>query len=147
MKRVCLYSLEQPGVVVLSQSGVTYWNKTGDIDPRFQAEGILVPISNDPPNGYPELSLVPRLQDLTANSESLSVSQVSELDSLLQEVSSSDAISVDRARMGESSEGWVYLTIRPQGEFSYFVGFLDELGGADGTLQAVLTWHCSMSIS
>lgn len=141
MKRVCLYSLEQPGIVVLSQSGVTYWNKKGDTDPRFEAEGILVPISNDPPPGHPELSLVPRLQVLTQDTELLTPAVVRELDALLQEVSSSDAIRVDVTRLVDSTAGWVYLTIRPQGEFSYFVGF----GGDGEELQGVLTWPCSIA--
>ncbi|WP_439133408.1 DUF6210 family protein [Pseudomaricurvus sp.] len=142
MKKVCLYSLEQPGIIVLSPSGVLYWNKSGDTDPAYQAEGILVPISNDPPQDQPELSLVPRLQALMDNEGSLNQSQAREIDDFLHEVSSSDSISVDLSKVSQSSTGWVHLSIRPQGDYSYFEGFSEE-GEA---LQAVLTWPCRVEI-
>lgn len=146
MKKVCLYSLEQVGIVVLAPSEVTYWNKSGDVDPRFQAEGILIPVSNDPPEDQPELSLLHRLQALTGNMDLLNPLMVGELDALLYEVSSSDAIGVDPTKMGDSSAGWVHLTIRPQGEFSYFVGFGGSEKDETETLQGVLTWPCNVKV-
>lgn len=147
MKRVCLLALEQAAVIVRAPSGVQYWNRSGHSDARFQAEGILVPISNDPPADQPELSLCTRLQAITGAAESITPAMARQINELLYEVSSSDALSVEATLLSASSHSWVYIAIRPQGEFSYFAGFGREETGTgairgEPTLQGVLTWPC-----
>lgn len=142
MKRVCLLSLQQAGVIVLQPSGVLYWNKSGHSDERFQAEGIFVPVSNDPPAEQPELDLCPRLQAITGAAESLTPKMAQAINELLYEISSSDALSVDAARLSASSHSWVHITIKPHGEFSYFEGFVGAAAGGEESLRGVLTWPC-----
>nr|WP_243760345.1 DUF6210 family protein [Aestuariicella hydrocarbonica] len=128
-------------------SGVFYWNRVGVDNPSNplnstrREEGFFVPISNDPPLDQSELSLVPRLNEIASRSQELTPGMVNQLDDLLHEVSSSDAISVDASKLKASAPGWVYLNIMAQGEFSYFSGF----GGEGGNLQGVLTWPCRES--
>ncbi len=131
MKRVCLFNLEQVGVIYESPTQVTFFNRVGecleggfDFETRTQ-EGIFVPLSNDAPEGLP--SLMAHLSDFRGTLPS-----VAQLNEILAELSSSDLISVDASRFSDSRWGWVYLSIIPQGEFSQFEGF--EEG------KAVMTW-------
>jgi hypothetical protein len=137
-----LLSLEQAAVIVLGSSGVHYWNQSAQGDERWQAEGVLVPISNDPPSDQPELSLSVRLQEISQQAESLTPAVGREINELLLETSSSDALSVDFTHLSRSCHGWVYLSIRAAGEFSYFEGFAEAKGDRETTLQGVLTWPC-----
>lgn len=128
MKRICLFNLEQVAAVTESSSGVVYFNRVGaagDSD-LMEQEGFLIPLSNDAPEGFP--TLLERLCELGRES----LPDLEELDALLQEVSCSDQLVVDRSRWSESRPGWVYLSVFPQGEFSQFEGF-------DQT-AAILTW-------
>lgn len=142
MKSVCLLSLEQAGVIVQLPSGVSFWNQYGHQAPRNEAEGVFVPISNDPPADQPELALRARLDAIAGAAGSLTAAAVRELNELLYEVSSSDELRVDNARLSASAPGWVPVTIKPQGEFSYFAGFVSPVGGG-ASLQGLLTWPCS----
>lgn len=141
MKTACLLGLEQAAVIVQQPGGVSYWNQHGYGSPRYEMEGILVPVSNDPPADQPALALSVRLQDVTAAGGPLTAAMVRELNELLFEVSSSDELRVDSTRLSASAPGWVHITIKPQGEFSYFAGFVHAEPG-ESSLQGVLTWPC-----
>lgn len=142
IRKVCLLSLEQAAVIVLESSGVHYWNQSAQGDERWQVEGVLVPISNDPPSDQPGLSLSVRLQEISQRSESLTPAVAREINELLLETSSSDTLSVDLTQLSRSHLGWVYLSIRAEGDFSYFEGSANAEGDGEITLQGVLTWPC-----
>ena len=128
MKRICLFNLEQVAAVAESSSGVVYFNRAGEWADQelLEQEGFLVPLSNDAPDGFP--TLLERLRDLSGGA----LPKLEEVDSLLQEVSCSDQLVVDRSRWSESRPGWIYVTVFAQGEFSQFDGF--------DRVAAVLTW-------
>lgn len=133
MKQICLYNLEQAGVVILDKAGVAYFNKSAGVADVLRVEsGFFVPMSNDPPLGDAELGLVHRLRQITLNQEGLTQAHANEIDALLLEVSSTDRYKVDIERLDESNESWVYLDIVPQGEYSNFENF--------SSFKAVLTW-------
>lgn len=133
MKEICLYNLEQAGIIILDRTGVVYFNQVGGSDcVQEKAEGLFVPVSNDPPLDSLDLNLTTRLRSLTKGKGSFSHGVVKEINALLLEVSSSDGYQVSMARLKDSKESWVYITVTPQGEFSQYNGY--------ETFDAVLTW-------
>ncbi len=133
MKEICLYNLEQAGVIILDSTGVVYFNQAGGTAClQKKAEGLFVPVSNDPPLDSMELNLSTRLRSLTQGEVGVSHSIAREINALLLEVSSTDTYQVDMNRLKESQESWVYISVTPQGEYSQYNGY--------DTFDAVLTW-------
>lgn len=133
MKEICLYNLEQAGIIILQPSGIHYFNQTGGVPfSRSKAEGIFVPISNDPPEGMPELEVAPRLSAICHNKAQLHLEDANAIDAVLTEISSTDVFSVNIQKLQDSKEAWVYVNVLPQGDYSYFQGF--------GEFEAILTW-------
>lgn len=140
MKHICLYDLKQTGVIILEETGVEYFNFTnGSTNTTSRAEGIFVPISNCPLEDIPEESLHYKLQqalhdsvDNTTGATPLNASNISAINQLLLEISSSDSYRVDLDKSSESQLGWLYVRVTPAGDFSHFAGF-DEFTG-------ILTW-------
>lgn len=133
MKEICLYSLEQAGVIVLQPSGIHFFNQTGGVPfSRSMAEGMFVPISNDHPADMPELDLSSRLSAICHGKATLNLDDANAIDCVLTEISSTDVFSVNIQKLGESKEAWVYISVLPQGDYSYFQG-LNEF-------EAILTW-------
>ncbi|MGH1373555.1 MAG: DUF6210 family protein [Cellvibrionaceae bacterium] len=131
MKRVCLFNLEQVGVIYECSTQVMFFNRVGEsmdggFDFEIQAQqGLFIPLSNDAPEGFP--SLMDCLRGFGGRLPSMA-----QLNDMLAQLSCSDLIAVDASRFGDSKWGWVYLTIIPSGEFSQFEGF--------GEGKAVMTW-------
>ena len=133
MKEICLYNLEQAGVIILENSGVIYFNHTeGASSVQEKAEGLFVPISNAPPLDSMELNLSTRLRSLTQGGIGVTHCIAREINALLLEVSSTDTYQVNLSRLTESKESWVYITVTAQGEYSQYNGY--------ETFDAVLTW-------
>ena len=133
MKEICLYNLEQAGVIILENTGVVYFNQVGGgACLKAQAEGLFVPVSNDPPLDNMELNLSTRLRSLTKGGVGVSHRIAREINALLLEVSSTDTYQVNLGRLKESQESWVYITVTAQGEYSQYHGY--------ETFDAVLTW-------
>jgi len=133
MKEICLYNLEQAGVIIFENTGVVYFNQTGGTAcVQEKAEGLFVPISNDPPLDSMELNLSTRLRSLTQGVVGVSHGIAREINALLLEVSSTDTYQVNMSRLKESQESWVYISVTPQGEYSQYNGY--------DTFDAVLTW-------
>lgn len=131
--KICLYDLEQAGIIVLDQRGITYFNQVGGCAcVKASAKGYFVPISNDPPLDQPELALPERLTELTRDLVGLSVEIANQINQLIMEVSSSDRYEVDFDKLDQCSEAWIYLTVYPGGEYSTF--------DSDVAFKAVLTW-------
>jgi hypothetical protein len=135
MQKLCLYNLEQAGLILLLPTGISLLNWTGGIDRLTQeAEGTFVPLSNDPlPDATREEYLDAQLGELCKGQSVITPPIASSIDQVLQQVSSSDAIRVDRSRLYESSAGWIYVLAESQGGFSQLQGFTEEV-------KAVLTW-------
>ncbi len=136
MRECCLYNLEQAAVILLDEGGVCYFNNTGGSAAiQSRAAGFLVPVSNDPPQDQPELALARRLSAVIKNKIGITHADAAAINDLLREMSSSDFYCVDETRLEQSLESWVFIKIRPQGEYSQFQGF-DEF-------TAILTWPSS----
>lgn len=137
MKRLCLFNLEQAGLILLLPTGVTLFNLSGGADAvQREAEGCFVPLGNDPMVDAEADEYLHR-QLASACGARLDIASADRLDVVLRQVSSSDLIRVDRQRLAESASGWVYVLADSQGEFSQFEGF--------GRCAAVLTWPNSLN--
>jgi Family of unknown function (DUF6210) len=111
--RVCLWNLEQAALIILQPSGITYLNQTiGNTCFQSEAEGVLAPITNDPPldNLYFG-SLAYKLQKLTGNKHFLDEPDAEAIDELLATNLGGDTIRVDRTKLKDSYEAWIFVII------------------------------------
>ncbi len=139
MQHICLYNLEQAGLILLQPTGITLFNQTaGAAYLRQEAEGCLVPLSNDPlPDAEPDTFLDKQLAASCQGLSTLTVTAADQLDEALLTLSSTDMIAVDRQKFVQSVPGWVYVTARSEGEFSQF----EDVNQSQGReYQAILTW-------
>jgi len=122
MREICLYNLEQAGLILLEESGCVLFNQVGGLGyRRRQATGVFAPISNDPlVDADRDQHLDALLAAAVRGDESLTATGAAALDDALMSLSSTDLLSVDRARLSESEPGWVYVQLVPNGEFSQF---------------------------
>lgn len=132
MREICLYNLEQAGLVVSHPTGLTFFNLGGpDGQQRYAAEGFFVPLSSDPPDPAD-----PRLGQLLADAcracAPLTLPVADTIDEILQQVSSSDRLQVDRSRLQAGAPGWVPVQVLAGGDFSQLQGFSE--------CAAFLTW-------
>ena len=112
---ISLYDLEQAAVLLLAENGVVYSNQAGGtacMQPKER--GTLIPISNDPPldnfyKGAPPFKLTGACQDLVG----LDSGAAEALDKILSEAIE-HKIQVDRSRLQESMEAWVYVLFNGQ---------------------------------
>ncbi len=145
MNKICLYNLEQAGLILILPTGITLFNQTaGEAYLRQEAEGCLVPLSNDPlPDAELETFLDRQLAASCRGLSTLTIAAADQLDEALLTLSSTDMISVDRQRLAQSAPGWVYVNARSEGEFSQFEGFTQQ---DDGECQAILTWPNKLNL-
>lgn len=145
MKEICLYNLEQAGLILLYPTGITLFNQTaGECYLRQDAEGCLVPLNNDPlPDAEPDIFLDRQLAASCRGLSTLTMAAADLLDEALLTLSSTDMISVDRQRLAQSAPGWVYVNARSDGEFSQFEGFNQQ---DNGECKAILTWPNKLNI-
>lgn len=128
---ICLYGLDQAALILLSDRGVLYHNQAGGtacMQPK--EKGFLIPITNDPPldNAY-KGSLAYKLgmvcQDIYIDER---IAQ--QIDAILDAEVHNHKIEVDRSRLNESMESWVYVTLTSEPED--IKGFVET--------NAILTW-------
>ncbi len=142
MKRVCLFNLEQVGMIIEGSAGVCFFNQVGSrlidaeneasaTDTVRQQEGWFVPLSNDAPIDVPCMK---KLLQALSQHEVVSVAQ---LNAILAQISSSDQVQVDSTRFQQAHHGWLPITIVPRGDYSLLQGFEECVG--------VLTWPLKMS--
>lgn len=118
--------------VILEESGVVYTNQTcGGACMQPREEGVLIPFNNDPPLDEPEQSLEFKLSKLLANVERMTPEYADRIDAILAEFPTTRWARVDRSRLKDSHEAWVYVDLR-EDEFSSLKDF--------GECKAVLTW-------
>jgi hypothetical protein len=132
VRRARLDGLSQAALIVLQSSGVTYEAQVGGTWCRQEvAEGVVVPLDNDPPLDSPDLALHAQLHKLLWEIAALDDELAVAVDALLSAHRFTAGVSVDRARLSESCEAWVYVEVREM-EDSLLRGF--------GNCKAVLTW-------
>ena len=132
MREICLFNLEQAGIIVLESTGACYFNQVAGGE-RREAEGLFIPISNDVPADSGMSSLSERLQTLWRNSTDPSSNpSTMDINLVLSEISSSDLIHIDLESVGDLCCGWIPVEILPEGDFSQFQGF--------DSVKGILTW-------
>jgi hypothetical protein len=125
---------------MLFESGVRYSNQTGGYSCWHpEVEGVYVPLFNE---------LIDQEAELTAYftgpkwggwcSDGIDEETADLIDSVLQKSSYTKRITVDRSRLADSHEAWVYVLLSPSDEDVDF----EEIHGFPGN-QAVLTWDNS----
>jgi len=114
-----LYDLKQPALIFLNEPGPLYRNQTGGVS-CYQSEerGALLPVPN-----YVVDSLPRRLKNYIR----LSHEDADKIDDIWSRMQGLGNLTVDRKRLGESGEAWVYVHI--------------DFRGYSG--PAVLTWENS----
>ncbi len=129
---ISLYGLEQTALILLSDKGVVYQNQTGGnacMQPK--AKGLLVPVTNDPPlDNLFEGALDYKLSSVCRDLIELSEDVADKIDTILKKELHGLAIVVDRARLNESMEAWVYVNVQDGSE---------DIKGVEKS-SAILTW-------
>jgi hypothetical protein len=133
-----ILSLNQTGVIILRETGIIYQNQTGGHTCAQRcAEGALVLLTDpylitDTPTMLYQCSIEAGLKKIDWNRcyfGRFDATCADEIDELLQSNGYTKAISVDRTRLEESEEAWIYVKIKPL-EYANYVGF----GECDGVL-------------
>jgi hypothetical protein len=132
MRHISLWNLCGAAVIVPANTGVIYANQVnGTACFQEQLEGLLVPLNNDYlPQEY-EQSLEFELRSLFRGPEAFNVEKARHIQAALERFQESSGVIVNMARVTESYEAWVHVTLHDV-EFSSYSG----LEGAEG----VLTW-------
>ena len=118
--------------IILRKSGVIYTNQVGGAScAKPKEEGFLIPFNDDAPLDQPEGALVKRLSALLENYMYLKDEEADAIDAILASYPDTACARVDRTRLRDSMEAWVYVDIEEPHD-SLFQGF--------GRCKAVLTW-------
>lgn len=128
-KEVNLWSLSDLGLIILCNSGVVYSNQVGGVScMQFSEEGILTIIEDD--IEYVRNGLFEITKDYPTY---LTLDHADKIDLLFSQHSCASYIKVDRSRISESMEAWIYVDVE---ECMFPInGF--------GKSKGVLTWSNS----
>ncbi len=138
---VRLYDHAGTALVVPHPSGIVYSNQAGGqacLQP--QVEGFLVPIANDvglaPLYGFrsPENDLLRYFKKLQWCGAPLTVRDAEEIEAIMHSLPLWAGLRVDRDRLSESIEAWVFVTITDCGTNPILVD------GIAYPVRAILTW-------
>ena len=103
-----LYALNGPGLIILAPTGVAYLNQAGGyLCAQCVEEGAFVPLD------LYAVGLLPELQRLLELVEHLTPDHADALDALLARFPTTQSIRVDRTRLDDSMEAWVYVDLPP----------------------------------
>lgn len=138
-----MLNLNQAGVIILRETGVIYQNQTGGYTCSQRcAEGALVLIA-DPhlitnnPTALYQCPIEAGLKQIDWNRcyiNRFDATCADKIDEILKSTGITKHISVDRLRLNESEEAWVYVKLKPL-KFANYVGF--------GECEGVLVWENS----
>lgn len=127
-----LDSLAQAALVLVDPSGAHYTNQAGgNACAHPTARGYLVPVFDDPPLDEGGPDLVHRLREAVLGAHYLTDACADRLDAVLTMSRWTSYIYVDRTRLHDSMEAWVYVQLGP----SEFAGFDTRLW-----TEGILTW-------
>ena len=130
-KTVCLYNLSRLGLILEDESSeVTYFNQVaGHSCSQRYAKGVFVFVDDEPPKLYKTIA------PYMTNRYTLSVEDADFLDAAFADSDCATHLSVDRTKLEESAEAWVYVKIDPDVENLSYTGFNAGAG--------ILTWDNS----
>lgn len=113
-KVISLLGLTQLGSIILHNSGVVYTNQTGGYScMQPWEEGILSIIGED--NGMSE-NVLTKLAKYTLNTTCINEEDADFIDDILRNDYSTFFLTVDRSKLRNSMEAWIYVTINEQPE-------------------------------
>jgi len=124
--------MEQACLILLAKSGFVYWNQTcGNACAQRGEEGVLVPLLErvlDERRSWVECPLYLALADMEWGPVlGIDDKRADEIDALLKRFYATECLSVDRARLAESEEAWVYVRVNPL-KFRLGVNVASETG-------------------
>lgn len=133
--------LNQVGVIIIFNSGVVYHNQTAGVtcNQRYQ-EGVLVLptdpelVMDAPIGGIYQCPIDRALRHMDWEILNIDDQRADAIDALLKGYGFTKGIAVDRTRLSESEEAWVYVTVEPLDGVMYS-GF--------GPSRGVLVWENS----
>jgi hypothetical protein len=139
-KEICLYDLDQLALILLEPSGVFYFNQVGGHS-CYQnfVEGIFSFVS-DP---------VKKLHNIIAEymlyKNGLAVEDADFLDKQFEQFDEVKYLRVDRTRLGDSVEAWVYVDIDQAlvGEPKDYSEYYNMAFKGFGCTKGLLTWDNS----
>jgi hypothetical protein len=150
MREVSLHGYVGTGLILVWPSGVHYSNQAGGYSCNQPSiEGVLIPIGNDvavggnedgklmgPDNVLCQYFVGAKHQGTGATS-GLDQEDADHLDRLLGCFPDFEGVRSDRARLRDSMEAWVWVTIAPRKDAAFLPLFT---GFGDGPWSAVLFW-------
>jgi len=148
-RRAYLYDIIDIMLIVEDSNGVTYRNQTGGVTcGQSELEGVLCPLDIDRDD-------TERIEKLTCDASSGHITgEIADIiDTILASKSSTSFLKVDRARLKDSEEAWIYVLVdSPPGDASSSSPvttaaqapdpYLGPLRGFSVT-RGVLTWQNS----
>src|SRR5579863_7633525 len=134
-KRILLWDIESPVLIVEHASGVHYQNQVnGVVCWQAEIEGVMAPLHFPPEIAAPLAAL-----DYPQGIGGISSQIADSIDALLASTPSTSFLKVDRDRLDDSCEAWIYVSIETP---------LERIQGEDhgsvygfGTARGVLTWE------
>lgn len=135
-RNISLWGLADVVLIVLEETGIVYENQVmGNCCVQASAEGICVPLSPDYPidsRGRPAvMTLGERLGEAVLCAHYLDEKLAVLVDVILNQYPETRGIQVDRDKLSDSGEAWLYVKIEPT-ESSPIKDF--------GPCKGVLTW-------
>lgn len=136
MREVKLWDMSGAALIVPEETGVIFTNQVnGTACDHPKLEGILIPINNDCLPENHENLLETKLCALFDGAwDAITDEKANEIDLVLSSFRETESIAVDRSKIAQSVESWLYV-IANETEFSCFSGF--------GEIRGILTWQNS----
>lgn len=137
VKRILLWHIDRPFLIVEHASGVQYQNQVnGVVNWQGEIEGVLAPL-RVPLEVAEHLAALPYPQGIGGISSEIADS----IDSLMSSTNTTNFLKVDRAQLGESCEAWIYVLIESpeHGQWKQDGGYFGSVYGF-GPTRGVLTW-------
>ena len=133
-----LWSIRSPVILVPRKTGVTYTNQTcGTGCRQDEMEGFAIPISDEFDDADYEQGLDFRICQLFPDGSSglIDLKLAEKIQSILASYPESKWIKINFARLEESYEAWLHVTLHENEEY--------VTAGLPEGQEAILTWHNS----
>ena len=134
MKTVKLWDIVGCILICPGETGIEYTNQVnGTACEQPVQEGFIIPLDHDYPIEQPELLLANQLINQFKDNScgELTQQHADSIDLLLERFPETAGVSVDRTRLKNSCESWVWVKC-VESSYSCFEGF--------GNFNAILTW-------
>lgn len=118
MITVSLFGLTGHCLIIPAKSGITYSNQVaGGSCNQYSLEGILVPVDEWNHPRATHLGAegpLDQIQQFTLDAEELTLDHAGQIDSLLEDSPFNIPARVDRSKLEDSCESWIWLTVNAE---------------------------------